>query len=155
MKSRESCGRVWRIKGELAHMPKLFPSKLKCPPMGHVTRKRGEVWEILMLYIICEQSGYVNSLTRFVSLPSSAVSLSASFWQRTSSCLRLNQVYFRPKLGEPSHRIAPDMSRRVQATSTSCNEIRKYPVYEPIIVPFEAGYRLFFLPLESPQTKKD
>jgi len=46
------------------HMLKLFPSKLKCPPMGHVTRKRGEVWEVLVFYIICEQRGYVNSLKR-------------------------------------------------------------------------------------------
>jgi len=130
-------------------MPKLFSSKLKCPPMGHVTRKRGEVWEVLVLYIICEQSGYVNSLTRFVSLPSSAVSLSASFWQRTSSCLRLNQVYFRPKLSESSYSIAPDMPRRAQATSISCNETRKYPAYEPIIVHFEAGYRLFFCSLKT------
>ena len=97
----------------MAHMSKLLLLKLKRPPMGHVTRKRGEVWEVLMLYIICDQSGYVNVRgdKKFTNLE-------------------------RPKMGESSHRIAPDMPQRAQSISASCNEIKKYPAYEPIIVPF-------------------
>jgi len=62
-------------------MPKLLSSKLKCPPMGHVTRKRGEVWEVLVLYIICERRRYVNARwdKKFTSLKSASHPLVARF----------------------------------------------------------------------------